>query len=126
MIIHVVFMIMIKEIESTKSLMDTSRSLKEMIKHGEVMLERNVDERKDYSEKYEKWLKELDPSDEPVEQPETKEPLNATDVRACPRCGGSLVLRISKKGEHSGEQFWGCENYPKCRYHEYMNEEETL
>ena len=111
----------IKEIESSKSLTDTKRSLKEMIKHGEVMLERNVDERIDYSEKYEKWLQELEPSNDPIEQQGTKESLNSTEERTCPRCGGSLVLRTSRKGEHSGEQFWGCDNYPKCRYHEYMN-----
>lgn len=29
----------------------------------------------------------------------------------CPRCGAKLVKRHSKKGE-----FYGCSNYPKCRY----------
>ena len=29
----------------------------------------------------------------------------------CPRCGGNLVLRNGKYGE-----FWGCENYPKCKF----------
>ena len=29
----------------------------------------------------------------------------------CPRCGGKLVLRKGKYGE-----FWGCSNYPKCRF----------
>lgn len=36
--------------------------------------------------------------------------------RICPRCGAELVLRTAKKGEHSGEQFYGCSRYPKCRY----------
>lgn len=34
----------------------------------------------------------------------------------CPRCGANLVLRKTKKGENSGKEFWGCSNYPKCRY----------
>lgn len=34
----------------------------------------------------------------------------------CPKCGGALVLRTSKKGVNSGNQFYGCSNYPKCRY----------
>ena len=34
----------------------------------------------------------------------------------CPRCGGKLVLRTAKKGEHVGEQFYGCSNFPKCRF----------
>ncbi len=29
----------------------------------------------------------------------------------CPKCGGKLIERIGNKG-----RFWGCENYPKCRF----------
>ena len=36
--------------------------------------------------------------------------------RICPRCGGYLVLRTSKKGENAGEKFWGCKRFPQCRY----------
>ena len=36
--------------------------------------------------------------------------------RVCPRCGAELVLRTAKKGEHIGEQFYGCSKFPKCRY----------
>jgi len=31
--------------------------------------------------------------------------------RVCPRCGGTLVRRNGKSGA-----FWGCSNYPKCRF----------
>lgn len=34
----------------------------------------------------------------------------------CPKCGGKLVLRKSNKRGTSGNQFYGCSNYPKCRY----------
>lgn len=34
----------------------------------------------------------------------------------CPRCGGDLILRTAKKGVNVGQQFYGCSNYPKCRY----------
>lgn len=34
----------------------------------------------------------------------------------CPRCGAELVLRTAKKGPNAGNQFYGCSNYPKCRY----------
>lgn len=40
--------------------------------------------------------------------------------RVCPQCGGSLVLRTAKRGARAGSQFWGCDNYPKCRYTEDM------
>lgn len=29
----------------------------------------------------------------------------------CPRCGGNLILRKGKYG-----RFWGCTNYPKCKF----------
>ena len=29
----------------------------------------------------------------------------------CPRCGGNLILRKGRYGE-----FYGCSNYPKCRF----------
>lgn len=34
----------------------------------------------------------------------------------CPRCGGKLILRTAKKGANAGNQFWGCENFPRCRF----------
>jgi len=34
----------------------------------------------------------------------------------CPRCGSKLVLRIAKQGVNKGNKFYGCSNYPKCRY----------
>jgi ribosomal protein L37AE/L43A len=34
---------------------------------------------------------------------------------ACPKCGSDMVLRESKKGEHKGQQFWGCSRFPGCR-----------
>lgn len=41
----------------------------------------------------------------------------------CPRCGGQLVLRTAKKGERQGKQFWGCSNFPKCRYIEELTDQ---
>ena len=34
----------------------------------------------------------------------------------CPQCGAKLVLRTAKKGMNAGSQFYGCGNFPKCRY----------
>lgn len=34
----------------------------------------------------------------------------------CPRCGGNLIVRTVKKGNNAGRQFYGCSNYPKCKY----------
>lgn len=34
----------------------------------------------------------------------------------CPKCGGKLVKRVSKRGNYAGKSFYGCGNYPKCKY----------
>ncbi|MEN0107459.1 MAG: topoisomerase DNA-binding C4 zinc finger domain-containing protein, partial [Pseudomonas sp.] len=35
--------------------------------------------------------------------------------RQCPKCGSALLIRTVKSGEKSGQQFWGCSAFPKCR-----------
>lgn len=37
-------------------------------------------------------------------------------VPTCARCGGQMVLRTAQKGPRKGMRFWGCANYPVCRY----------
>lgn len=32
------------------------------------------------------------------------------------RCGAELVLRTAKKGPNAGNQFYGWDNFPKCRF----------
>ena len=41
---------------------------------------------------------------------ELKNKYNSTTI--CPKCGGSLVNRLSRAGTH----FLGCSNFPRCRY----------
>jgi hypothetical protein len=36
-------------------------------------------------------------------------------IPVCPKCGIPMVLRTVAQGEHKGKQFYGCENYPRCR-----------
>ena len=38
------------------------------------------------------------------------------DNNICPRCGGKLVLKNGKYGD-----FYGCENYPKCKFIKKVN-----
>jgi restriction system protein len=33
----------------------------------------------------------------------------------CPRCDGPMVKRATKRGASTGEEFWGCAGFPKCR-----------
>ena len=39
----------------------------------------------------------------------------------CPNCEVKLVERIAKSGKAMGQSFWGCKNYPRCRYIMQMN-----
>ena len=34
----------------------------------------------------------------------------------CPLCGGKLIIRTARSGVYAGRQFYGCSNYPSCRY----------
>jgi hypothetical protein len=49
-------------------------------------------------------------------QPCERESADSDADLICPKCGGKLVLKASKKGAHAGESFYGCSNFPKCRY----------
>jgi len=35
---------------------------------------------------------------------------------SCPKCGSDLALRTARQGATTGGQFYGCSDYPKCRY----------
>jgi restriction system protein len=37
-------------------------------------------------------------------------------VTTCPKCGGKLIRRLAKRGAMAGNAFFGCANYPRCRY----------
>lgn len=50
----------------------------------------------------------------PVAQ--TMPSMQTNQVPYCPKCGSPLVLRTAKKGDKAGNQFYGCSNFPKCRY----------
>jgi hypothetical protein len=39
----------------------------------------------------------------------------STGLPTCPKCGVPMVKRVAKKGPSSGQAFYGCPNYPRCR-----------
>lgn len=39
-------------------------------------------------------------------------------TKTCPSCGSKLVARVARKGISSGNTFYGCASFPKCRYTE--------
>jgi restriction system protein len=35
--------------------------------------------------------------------------------KICPSCGSDMVKRVAKQGPNTGNQFWGCSMFPRCR-----------
>lgn len=52
-----------------------------------------------------------------------KERQEHNDPLICPKCGADLILRTATKGAHTGEQFYGCSRFPKCRYRKSVSAE---
>ena len=50
-----------------------------------------------------------------VEKPAQEKVNISSSVPLCPKCNIPMVLRIVKKGQHAGKQFYGCKNFPQCR-----------
>ncbi len=101
-------------------------SEKEMRNLAEFFLETSKSNKSDYVVKYEEMITNLKKQKEsvPVQvQEEVKMDTSmqrSVDEKTCPRCGGKLVIRTAKRGEHVGSQFYGCDKFPKCRYMEQI------
>ena len=96
---------------------DVGSSLKSMRESGERVLAMNVHERADYYKKFEDLAAEIKAELVDPESTKEEEPVVKTEENlVCPRCGGQLILRTAKKGNNAGNQFYGCSNYPRCRY----------
>ncbi|HFU74991.1 MAG TPA: NERD domain-containing protein, partial [Arcobacter sp.] len=39
-----------------------------------------------------------------------------SDNTICPKCGSGLTIRTAKRGAKAGKNFYGCTNFPKCKY----------
>ncbi|MFH0892485.1 MAG: restriction endonuclease [Candidatus Falkowbacteria bacterium] len=40
----------------------------------------------------------------------------SNEENICSLCGGKLILRTARKGPNAGHQFYGCSNYPRCKF----------
>ncbi len=36
--------------------------------------------------------------------------------QVCPKCGAEMLRRKAKRGRNTGAEFWGCSQFPGCRY----------
>jgi restriction system protein len=50
-------------------------------------------------------------------------PAEPEQPKVCPQCGGVLNIKVAQKGDYAGQQFWGCSNFPKCRYIENIKKD---
>ncbi len=41
----------------------------------------------------------------------------ATHQPNCPLCGAPMVQRRAQRGDHAGQSFWGCTQFPSCKGH---------
>ena len=74
-----------------------------MLKLATFFLDNSIQNKSDYAEKYEEMLLSIDKD-------------GNEQQNICPKCGGKLVPRVAKKGNYAGREFYGCCNYPDCRY----------
>lgn len=84
-------------------------------------IERKLAQKSAAESKKAKNVSQKEPKEAKITKPDEKTSKN----QVCPKCGGNLVLRTAAKGNHVGNQFWGCTNYPKCRYTRNLEKEEA-
>lgn len=102
--------------DATSKLMKYSKT--DMKNAAQAILDKNIEERKDYFVKFEEMLKELEAQDNLVEtnQDNKSSEEYMSPKLICPKCGSELVLRTARNGANAGQKFYGCSGYPKCRY----------
>jgi len=52
---------------------------------------------------------------QPKEIIKKKDTTRTNYAMLCPKCGAKMVLRTAKRGENTGNKFWGCSQFPKVR-----------
>lgn len=56
----------------------------------------------------------------PKSKPAAQSKKSCTVGNACPSCAkGSTVLRTFNKGDNAGKQYFGCSNFPDCRFFQW-------
>lgn len=102
-------------------------SEKEMRNLAEFFLKASKPNKSDYVVKYEEMVTSLKKQKEDTATQTQEEVVKvdmpvdrSIDEKICPCCGGKLLLRTAKRGEHVGSQFYGCDKFPKCRYLEQI------
>jgi len=89
---------------------DYTTSDKSMLEFAQFLLSLHKDIPMDYTEKYAKLLTKNAP-----QQKKADGNLMPKETPLCPKCGATMIKRQAKRGTYTGNVFWGCSNYPKCK-----------
>lgn len=100
----------IKKMEADSG--EIASSKKQMKERAESLLSKTSEKRKDYVEKYKKIIEKMKSKKEEGKEETQKQ----EETLICPKCGAPMVLRVAKKGEKAGKKFYGCSQFPKCRF----------
>ena len=105
--------------EKDKEVTDIKYSNEDMLKLATYFLDKSVANKSDYIKKYEEMIARVTEEKKFGIKENEK---NIQQEKICPECGYNLVLRVAKHGINVGEKFYGCSNFPKCRYIEKLKE----
>ncbi|MCQ2554218.1 MAG: NERD domain-containing protein [Clostridia bacterium] len=87
----------------------------EMRSLAEFFLQESKPNKSDYARKYIELMEAQREAEENAPKEVTSKEKAEQNI-SCPKCGSKMVLRTAKKGPNAGSQFYGCSNYPYCRF----------
>ena len=90
-------------------------SEKEMEDRAEFFLKNHKNNPVDYVERFRVMVEESKKAAASESDKASDTEKDAGTPPSCPMCGAQMVLRTAKKGSNTGNQFYGCPNYPRCK-----------
>ncbi len=107
----------IEDVESMTSELKKLTNQPKSVKQAHIDdINKKYSKTKEKSEKTKSETKSADVKKDVIKDKVTEEKKTEERKFTCPKCGGELVLRVAKRGDNAGKKFYGCKNYPKCRY----------
>ncbi len=91
---------------------------KDVIQVAEFFLSQHKENPQNYLEKYRKMKDEAVKTqigDSKLATETDEQDNQKQQSLMCMKCGSEMVLRVAKRGNNIGEEFYGCSNFPKCR-----------
>lgn len=103
-----------KHVENIQNNVSGDAVKKDVLPSGGPTVEVTVQEERESAQEIRVAAAETPPAAE--EAKPAQEVLLKPQEQICPWCKGRLILRTATRGVNAGNQFYGCTNYPKCRF----------